>query len=60
MNQMFVLGSMPCIDSCGRNGASSNDSIVIVTELIERNSSSSVTTQHSIFTPGGLDDQREL
>ena len=48
------------IDSCRRNGASSNDSIVIVTELIERNSSLSVTTQHSIFTPGGLDDQREL
>ena len=49
------------IDSCDRNGASSNDSIVIA-ELIERNvnSSSSVTTQHSIFTPRGLDDQREL
>jgi hypothetical protein len=39
------------IDSCGRSGASSNDSIVIVTELLG-NSSSSVI--------GGLDDQREL
>ena len=51
--------SIHAIDSCGRNGASSNDSIVIVTELLERNSSSSVTTQHSISI-GGLDDQREL
>ena len=51
--------SIHAIDSCGRNGASSNDSIVTVTEILD---SSIVTTatQHSIFTPGGLDDQREL
>ena len=47
--------SIHAIDSCGRNGASSNDSIVIVTELLaDRNFSSSVTTQHSISMIGGL------
>ena len=49
--------SIHAIDSCGQNGASSNDSIVTVTELLD---SLTVTTQHSIFTPGGLHDQREL
>ena len=49
--------SIHAIDSCGRNGASSNDSIVTVTEVLD---SSIITTQHSIFTPGGLGDQREL
>ena len=49
--------SIHAIDSCGRNGASSNDSIVTVTELLD---SSIITTQHSIFTAGGLVDQREL
>jgi hypothetical protein len=46
------------IDSCNRSGASSNDSIVIVTELLA--DSSSVTTQRSDIMIGGLDDQREL
>ena len=45
------------IDSCGRSGASSNDSIVKITEFLD---SSSVTTQHTNLTIGGLDDQREL
>ena len=50
------------IDSCGRNGASSNDSIVIITELLEgtNNSLLSITTQHMNPTIGGLDHQREL
>jgi hypothetical protein len=46
------------IDSCGRDGASSSDSIVIVTELLAEENSSSVTTQH--LDIGGLDGQREL
>jgi hypothetical protein len=46
------------IDSCNRSGASSNNSIVIVTELLA--DSLSVTTQHSDIMIGGLDDQREL
>ena len=51
--------SIHAIDSCGRNGASSNDSIVIVTELLNSSSSVTTVTQHSISI-GGLDDQREL